>query len=474
MRGNEKGQTNCTVTSFPMPQSYDTISLPNNQSDMELDMNKCAVVFLASMASLATAAEPGIAEICKTEIKEGGLFADDDSIKTKCREYYAGLIDKTPQIEADAKKAAALEARRKADEERRKQEDDEIKKYKDLRTSFTPAATVPLPELSSFSTASQRSIAELGFAAGQQVAKELQAALESQTSTTPPVTRRRYALVVASDSALAQWRTSVDPQMVKARLRDINATLATVQSTKSCDVELPKEAKQPTKPELTWKLNVPAILGAQAVVESIGAIAVQFQPVLLKAASVAAPSDLSFAILSGLQSASHGTITSDPPVIAASNDIMVLANATTKALIATEEHLKRLATPKKGYKVKEACFKDLEKKAISANEQAKDMTTAESAALGSQLDRAARSVAFSDAGFDYLLDLRPIVSGGAVTGYQRTRFNAVKLIMGSDIALAYRLVTPDGRPIAANMVSMGRGRAIPLGEFDSIYNSQVK
>lgn len=416
-------------------------------------MKKLAIAIFCTLASGGAIADGALPSAC-SELKKDGIFVGNADIRKKCEDYATALLDKQAAIDATATAKETSQDRQTAREKDIANTEKELGIYTSLKDSLKRDAT-SLPELSAFQSVSQRAMTELSFDVGRDIGNQLLTAIKGNKG-----------LLITSDAVLLMWRTSVDKASVLSDLASIS-TQADELIGKSCYVkDAPKTPKGGK--EAFWSAPV-AIAKVTAIGDGIAYGASLFQPVILKAAAATAPADLQSALSAGVYSTAGTVLVSDPPLVSLSNSVVVAAKQVESGLAKLVKHVESHGKPKKGYSIDSACMKTLEADAKTKSDFYKEMVTGDAVTGGSKVDRAARAEALASSGIAYFVEVKPIVSGGAVTGYQRTRFNAVKLVAGSDISVVYRVVTPTGQIVAANLISRSKGRVIPLGEFETRY-----
>lgn len=221
-----------------------------------------------------------------------------------------------------------------------------------------------------------------------------------------------------------------------------------------------------------------ALAAAKAVLDTGVAIAAMFQPQISNAEAVDAPPLLKSSIISGIQTGyivekkTEPSFYSRPPLITQSNKVVQQANKSAMALKEAASHVEEMTKKLKStQQLEPRCSEKVasalsEATALFSLKNTKELTPS----LGSAIDQSARKAALDEANIDSFIVVNVVVAGGAVSGYQRNRFSSIKLIAGSDLALVVQTFAANA-PEVSEYLSVGCGKAIPLGEFTSEYSN---
>lgn len=422
-----------------------------------MNMFFCVVVASLTVFSISARAQDTSA-VCNSVNTDGGAFEGNEELTNACLAHYLRLL-------AESEAAATKKAEDDKNTSKENDVDDErenvlkdLEVIAKLKEQFKAPET-DLPDLAAFQSTSQRYIADLAFAVGKAVGTKLE---EKKIAVTK-------VLLVSDPVSSAKWLRTIDPGVVEADLASIAADFGKLLGV-SCPAVHKDSVAAPTLDSSRKADPITTVAMAGAAIDVVVSLASNFQPSILSAASVPPPSGLGGATAAGVQSKYTASIWTVPPVIGQSNAVAKALQTATSKASDVEEHLAKMgAAPPKDHVINKTCVEPVKARATAIAARLKALVTSTDDVLGSPVDRAARAKAFSDAEFTHLLDIQHIVSGGAVSGYQRNRFSAIKLVTGSDIAVFYRLMSADGQVAATDYVSLGRGRSIPMGEFGTEY-----
>jgi hypothetical protein len=413
------------------------------------------------------------------------------------------LADQTAELNLQTAKNALAQAIQTTEGKENTGKDADIQTITNMQKLADALKKEPaaLPELTAFDSTGKRYLADLAFHAGSEGAVALKGHLKHIGN---PIDGKQHRILVISDPAIAATWTNIDePTTVMNQLSQFIADADAIEK-KACDQ--PASAA-PGAPRFLGAL-LPAT-EALAVVNVIAQLAQAFTPIISNATAVTSPSTLTNAYLAGLQGNNVQRDSSDsqsndagvhagdtnsnggesarakeinkksasldswrfvlrPPVVGDNNAVMRRSADVKRAIAGTTDLVKiwtSLPTPSKETK---ECLKSVSYMLSELNNKIEDITSG-SAPAGSSLDRAARYQAMRENYLDGILIIDFVVSGGSNTGYQRNRFSATKLIVGSDLAVVTQLYKADAEFVGGNYQSLGCGRAIPYGEFAEFY-----
>ena len=405
------------------------------------------------------------------------IFKDDPDLQTACKAYYLRLFAASEAAAAKGVKDTAASDAEAALDAKRENRVKDLEYITKLRDEAEPAAKT-LPDLAPFKSAAQRQLAELAYAAGLQIG--------GVVKNKGVVPGKDAKLLISTDPAMtARWISLVDPEIVKADLLTIQGIAGKVTGIecpalpaptkagrKKLDLSEEIEGTEGTNSQKLFALGpVETILVADAAIKGIAMLASSFQPSMLGGSAIEAPANLGQAFSAGVTSVIGASAYVVPPAITNTNTVVTALRKADNAIVSAETALHQSAgAPIKPNEVfNKACYDAAKAYHTAATGRMKALTTVADPILGSPVEQAARADVQADSKITHVLEIQSVVAGGAVTGYQRNRFSAVKLISGSDIAGAYRLLSINGTVLASGLHSTSKGRAIPLGEFDAIY-----
>lgn len=401
-----------------------------------------------------------------------GTPPDENTEKIKYEIYAGQICNEIRTLWLEKAKASAYKSARSTHEEKKDEARENINADIDLIKKISDSVKTTekeLPKLDAFTSTSKRYISDLGYKSGLETGKDIQSKL---------TLGKTIILKNAEEADL--WLNQTSAKETLDKLAEIDFDADSVRKSPQC-------TPQKKKGEVTFKSGVieiaAAVSAAKALLDGISALSYNFQPQVSSATSVEAPTAVRSSIISGFQTGynlsaiSNGKPPTDfysrPPLISSSNMVVVAANKASvtlsQAVASVESMSKKL---KAGEAFPPSCIEPITQKLSGATKAFQTLNvknlTPES---GSIIDQAARQQAILDMKIQNFVLLDVIVSGGAVTGYQRNRFSSVKLISTGDISLVTQAYITDGTIAASTYTSLGCGSAIPLGEFSTAYKS---
>ncbi len=346
---------------------------------------------------------------------------------------------------------------------------------KGLATALKPS-DIKLGDLTAFTSAGQRFQADLGYTIGGQIGVAL------STAYTTNKIKKGVLLFTSNPDTARQWIQSEDSKAVLADLaietKHLNDAVETLERC------MPDEADEDKAVDfLSFSTSVVlATAGVEAAVALARFVGDALQPKLTAASSVAPPSGLLDAVLSGVFTARYKDgvlgqeliITTSPPIIQGDNPVTKAVKEVSQAANKAADKIEAMKVLKvaKADTAKVAqCIKAAGATVTSAAEAIKAMGVAGSdQVLGSRLDRAARAEA--SAGLVGIALLTPAASGGAVATYQPRWPRGPRLVTATDLALAYRVQDPNsGAVLTAGYHSKGCGKTLPVSSFTVEYKA---
>lgn len=425
-------------------------------------MHKILVFFTLVIVSAYSQAETTSAEdFCtgKTPDKDADPILYELYKDSSCADVRVAWIAKV--------KASNAKADKEASEIRKDQSRENLSADVDLAKKISDAVKTTnkdLPTLSAFSSTAKRYLSDIGYKSGIDIGKRI----------AKETTLERVIVFESSDLA-AQWVNQPPTETLIKDLVKIESNSKIITNA-TCDVVAKPKAEVEQK---TGVLPIGATLAAaKAVLDTGVAIAAMFQPQISSAESIDGPPLLKSSIISGIQTGyilekkAQPVFYSRPPLITQSNKVILQANKSAMALKEATSHVEGMTKklkptqqlePKCSEKVASALS---EATKLYALKTTKDLTPS----LGSAIDQGARKAALEEANIDSFVIVNIVVAGGAVSGYQRNRFSSIKLIAGSDLALVVQTIPKTNAPEISYYLSVGCGKAIPLGEFTSEYS----
>jgi len=326
-----------------------------------------------------------------------------------------------------------------------------------------------LPKLEAFISNSQRHISDLAYHSGVNLGNVIQSR-QALGKT----------LILSSPEEASQWLNSAVVQNTLKKLREIESKSKSIlTSAGNC---LPQQKQTGTKQKSGIVALASTLSAAKTVMDGIAALAYNFQPQVSGSTAVQPPGALKASMISGFQTGYNSAASksgkattvfySRPPLISPANEVIDTANRTAAILKQTVdrvEDMNKKLKPNEEYSV--FCMTVIEPLNGAATSfqmlNARDLTPES----GSVIEQAARQKSLADMKITHFVLLNVVVSGGAVTGYQRNRFSAVKLISSADISAVAEVYSADGSLAATTYQSQGCGSAIALGEFSTSYKA---
>lgn len=390
--------------------------------------------------------------------------AQDDPIK---RDFYDSTCPAVLQQLHGAREIARTKADAESREAKRDSKRENTKADMELMKSATEGLTVDnkdLPDLAAFSSTAKRYISDLGYSIGVDVGKSIAADQQMKPSKT---------LIIRDSDQASLWTNKLSVAEVLSRLDAVIKKSQGVYETAACKV-----VKKPAGKSVAGVAL--GVAGVKSVIETANYVLDAFQPTLFAASSVTAPEALQLSVIAGIQTKLKAdkkdyTFLFNPPLITKTNIVQIKLATATKELKKAAEHVEmQNKRPAPGEELEKSCIFELTRNLNDTGVEFKSLVSPdETSAQGSVVEQAARQQAMLDSGIDNLMQVDLITAGGAVTGYRRNRFTSIKLIASSDIALVVRWFTRESDLKILLYKSAGCGKAIPLGEFSSVYSEQT-